>query len=80
MGAEKASAFVESWNAMAMQVFRANQTLTLSFWRWYWYSWFAGRSLPWGAPQLRSLALDVLGSGAGPYHRCVMANVRRLRR
>ena len=77
MGAEKVSAFFESWNAMAMQAFRANQLLTISLWRWYWQSWLTGQAKAWRVP--RSLALGVLSSGVAPIHRRVIANVKRLR-
>ena len=80
MGAEKVSAFYESWNAMAMQMFRANQTLANSLWRWYWQSWFTGQSIAWRVPSQSSLALGVLSSGMAPIHRRVMANVKRLGR
>jgi galactitol-specific phosphotransferase system IIC component len=80
MGAEKVSVFFESWNAVAMQAFRANQTLTMSLWHWYWHAWITGRLLIWRAPPLRSLALSMLGSAMVPIHRRVMANVKRLRR
>jgi hypothetical protein len=80
MGAEKASAFVESWHAMAMQMLRANQTLAISLWRWYWQSWFTGQSIAWRVPSQSALALGVLSSGMTPIHRRVMANVKRLGR
>ena len=78
MGAEKVSAFYESWNAMAMQMLRANQTLAISLWRWYWQSWFTGQSTAWRVPSQSALALGVLSSGMAPIHRRVMANVKRL--
>ena len=79
MGAEKVSAFAEAWNGMATEVFRVNQALTVSFWRWYWYSWIPGRTSGW-APPLQSAVLSILNRGTAPFHRRVIANVKRLRR
>ena len=76
MGAEKFRAFFESWHAMSMQMFRANQTLTISFWRWYWQFWLFGQGR-W-VPPLQSLAFGILRSGITPIHRAVIANAKRL--
>ena len=78
MAAEKVSGFYESWNAMALQMLQANQTLAASLWRWYWQSWLTGQLITWRVPKQSSLALRVLNSGVGPIHRRVMANVKRL--
>ena len=76
MGAEKMSAFTESWNAMATQAFRANYVLATSFWR----SWLTGNPSQVRGSQLHNAALGVLGKGLGPVHRRAVANAKRLAR
>jgi hypothetical protein len=76
MGAEKAAAFMESWNAMAAQAFRANYVLAASFWR----SWLTGKPSQFSAAQLRNATIDVLGKGFSPVHRRAVANAKRLAR
>jgi hypothetical protein len=78
MGAEKIEAFYESWNAMLLEVLRANLKLTLAFWCAPW----TGRMRVPGLSSRRSRrsALSVLESGLDPFHRRTMANARRLRR
>ena len=81
MGAEKAAAFGESWNAMALQMFRANQKLALSLMR----SWENPRLGGWPslAPtmqQVQSATLSVLSHGIAPVHRRAVANAKRLGR
>jgi hypothetical protein len=80
MGAEKLTAFAESWNAMALQAARANQDLAAGFFRSLW------SPLAWASPfahtaaQLHSAALGVLHEGIDPVHREATANARRLAR
>jgi hypothetical protein len=81
MGAEKVAAFGESWNAMALQMFRTNQELALSLMR----SWGSPRLSGWPslAPsmqQVQSAALSVLSQGIAPVHRRAVANAKRLGR
>ena len=78
MGTEKMAAFMESWNAMAMETFRANQALTASVWRSVWLPWLNGK--PSTASHLHNAALGVLGKGIAPVHRRAVANARRLNR
>jgi len=81
MGAEKTAAFIESWNAMTMQAFRANQALAASFFRSFWLSSVKGRpSVNAVAAQLQNAALGVLGKGIAPVHRKALANAKRLSR
>ena len=80
MGAEKTAAFAASWNAMALQAFRAQQALWLSFARSLWSLWLGGRALPKLAPQLHNAVLGVLNQGIGPVHRTATAKARRLTR
>ncbi|HKX41376.1 MAG TPA: polyhydroxyalkanoate granule-associated phasin [Burkholderiaceae bacterium] len=79
MGAEKATAFAESWNAMAQQAARANQALVASFWRAAWSPWMLAQ-LPANAALLQSAALGVLSKGLAPVHRTATANAKRLGR
>jgi hypothetical protein len=81
MGAEKLAAFNESWNAMALQTFRANQELALSIVGLLWNPW--GRSWPSFIATSRRMStatLGVLGQGMAPVHRRAVANAKRLRR
>jgi hypothetical protein len=78
MGTEKMAAFTESWNAMAMETFRANQALAASFWRSVWFPWLITK--PFTATHLHNAALDVLGKGIAPVHRRAVANAKRLTR
>ena len=68
MGAEKAAAMYESWNAMSLALLRANLSLALSPYAW----WFSDRG--------RRTGLGILGAGVAPFHRRATANARRLRR
>lgn len=77
MGTEKMGAFMESWNAMAMQAFRANQALTMSFARAFWSSSLTANAV---SAQLQSAALGVLGKGMAPVRRRAVANSKRLAR
>lgn len=80
MGAEKLAAFTESWNAMAAQTLRAQQTLATN--------WIGSMFVPWNAAQLplnaptqwHSAALGVIERGLAPVHRKATANARRLGR
>lgn len=79
MGTEKAAAFMESWNAMAVHAIRANQALASSFLR--------ACSAPLGphstqalATQMQNVALAMFGKGMAPLHRVAVANARRLAR
>ena len=78
MGAEKVEAFYESWNAILIELLRANLKLTLALW---WWPWTGTMRVP-GLLSKRSRrnALAVLGSGLAPFHRRAVANARRLGR
>jgi hypothetical protein len=69
MGAEKIAAVNEAWGAMAVETFRANQQLTLSFMRSLWFPW-----------QMSNAALGILGKGMAPVRRRAVANAKRLGR
>jgi hypothetical protein len=78
---EKVSAFQQSWNAMAMQAFRANQALAASLVRAFWAPALSGRPSANGvAVQLQGAALAVLDQGLAPVHRKAVANAKRLAR
>jgi len=79
MGAEKTAAFQQSWLAMGLQMWRAQQAFTVFWWR--------ACLSPWGPPSLQavqahlqSAALGVLGHGLAPVHRTAVANAKRLSR
>lgn len=81
MSAEKTEAFAESWNAMTMQAFNANQALAASFFRSFWSPSLRGMpSAGAVTARLQGVALDVLGKGLSPVHRKAVANAKRLRR
>ena len=81
MVAEKNAAFVESWNAMAVQAVLANQALAASFFK----SFFAvarGKkpSAARSAAQISARCAWRLGKGFAPVHRKATANAKRLGR
>jgi hypothetical protein len=81
MGAEKVAAFYESWNAMALQAFRANQRLAISFMQSFWYPWVGSKpSVRRTSKQLSNAALGILGQSMAPIHRRAVANAKRLGR
>lgn len=79
MGAEKFSAFYESWNDMFFAVCHANLRLFLSAPAWWSIAWprHGHRS---GSARLHRAALDILASGVAPIHRRAVRNAKRLRR
>jgi hypothetical protein len=75
MGAEKVTAFMESWNAMALEALRVNAEMTAIFMRSVWVSPLAYKR---AATRMHSAALGVLDKGLDPVHRRAVANARRL--
>jgi hypothetical protein len=77
MTTEKIAAFYESWNAIVVEMTRANMRLFFSP---------LGSSSPWrpmtegsrAASMHVRAALDILHAGTSPYHRRAVANARRL--
>ena len=80
MGAEKAAAFAESWNAMALQALEANQTLALSFLRAFGSPARAGSAATAATRQVSRAALGMVQKGLAPVHRRAVANAKRLSR
>jgi hypothetical protein len=81
MACEKVNAFQESWYAMAMQAFRANQLLAASFVRAFWLPSLRGKpSANAVAAHLQGAALGVLDKAMAPVHRKAVANAKRLAR
>jgi hypothetical protein len=81
MGAEKITAVNEAWNAMAVQAFRENQKLTLSFMQSLWFPWVRPKpSVKSASSQLRNAALGILAKGMAPVRRRAVANAKRLGR
>jgi hypothetical protein len=78
MGAEKAAALAESWNAMAVQAFWANQQLAISYMQSLWFPWLRPKSS--ATRQLSNAALGILGKGMAPIHRRAVGNAKRLGR
>ena len=78
MVAEKNTAFVASWQAMAAQAIVAQQAFAATMVRAMWTS-------PWRAQppyamfaQVHDAALGVIGEGLAPVHRKAVANAKRL--
>ena len=81
MGTEKVAALTESWNAMAVEAFLANQKLALSYMQSLWFPWFGPRPTAKSASrQMTKAALGILGEGMAPIHRRAVANAKRLGR
>lgn len=76
MGAEKAAAFAESWQAMWWQAWRVQQDIALSLWR-VWLPWLPGARVL-SARDMKRAANRVLGAGLAPVHRRAVANAKRL--
>jgi len=81
MGAEKIAAFSQSWNAMALQAFRANQELAISFMLSLWFPWMRSKpSVRAVSRHLSNATLDIMGKGMAPIRRRATANAKRLAR
>ena len=76
---EKHTAFAESWNAMAMQIIRTNQTLAASLFRFFFNpTLHPMSSAAKVAVHVQHAAIDVLSAGLAPVHRTAISNARRL--
>jgi hypothetical protein len=80
MGAEKAAAFAESWNAMARQTLEANQTLAGSFLRALGSPARAQASVQSATRQVGRAVTAIVQAGLAPVHRRAVANAKRLSR
>ena len=81
MSSEKSAAFLESWQAMTVQSMRANQALSMSFFRAFWSpSMTEKMSMSGMTAQIQNAALGVLGKGMAPVHQRAVANAKRLSR
>jgi hypothetical protein len=80
MSAEKVAAFHESWNAMFLELFRANFQLGVALMWWPWSTAISGRPPAHLSAHGRRVAAAVLGAGLAPVHRRAVANAKRLRR
>ena len=81
MGAEKLAAFYESWNAMLLEMWRAQLRLALSSAPFVWLPWAATtRSGRRTLARSQQAALGILGKGIAPLRHRAVANARRLRR
>ncbi len=79
MSSEKSAAFLESWQAMTVQAMRANQALSMSFFRALWSPTTVGKlSMCSMTAQVHNAAIGVLGKGMAPVHRRAVANAKRL--
>ena len=80
MGAEKAAAFAESWNAMARQTLEANQTLASAFLRAFGSPARAQASAQSATRQVGRAVTAIVQAGLAPAHRRAVANAKRLSR
>lgn len=80
MGAEKAAAFAESWNAMAQQALEATPALALSFLRAFGSPARAKSAATAATRQVSRAALGMVQKGLAPVHRRAVANAKRLSR
>jgi hypothetical protein len=80
MGAEKAAAFTESWQAMALHAVQVQQALAASWLQAAWSPSAFARLPATATAQLQSAALGVLSKGLAPVHRKATANAKRLSR
>lgn len=78
MGAEKITAFYESWAGMSSEMLRATLEAWLSPAPTAWLPFPLNRHLPRAAAELQHAALGVLGRGIAPFHRRAVANAKRL--
>ena len=81
MGAEKVTAFYESWNAMCMQSWHIQQELWSRSLRTMWFPWQARAFDP--ARQMlafQSATTRILEKGMAPVRKRTVANARRLGR
>jgi hypothetical protein len=81
MTSEKTAAAVESWTAMGLQMWRAQQELMLSCWR-PWNPFQPGvssvRAMQHSANAMHSATMGVIGEGLEPVRRRAVANAKRL--
>ena len=80
MGAEKAAAFAESWNAMAQQALEATPALAFSCLRAFGSPARAQASAQSATRQVGRAALGMVQKGLAPVHRRAVANAKRLSR
>jgi hypothetical protein len=80
MSTEKISALNEAWSSMALETYRANQKLALSWMQSFWFPWLRPKSGSSAATQLSNAALDILAKGMTPIRRRAVSNARRLGR
>lgn len=81
MSSEKSAAFLESWQAMAVQSMRANQVLSMSFFRAFWSPSITEKlSMGNMTAQMQNATIGVLGKGIAPVHQRAVANAKRLSR
>jgi hypothetical protein len=81
MLAEKETAFVEGWQAMAAHTVRASHALAATLSRSFWAPAFQGDSSPSAvAVDLHDATFGVVATALAPMHRTAMANAKRLAR
>lgn len=80
MVAEKQSAFLQSWSAMAVRAAQANQAIALGIFTLPWLPMRRNASVVAVTSRLQRAAASVLEAGIAPVHRKAVANAKRLAR
>lgn len=79
MGSEKQAAFLASWNAMALQVLRYQQSFMISWLQAVCMPWLGAGMTPASVvSRMQSAAIGTALSGLAPIHRTARANAKRL--
>lgn len=79
MSSEKTHAFIQSWQAMAMQGMHAQNALMYSWFKSMWMLWLGARMTPNSViGQMQNAALGIAMKGFEPVYRTAIANANRL--
>lgn len=79
MSSEKKLAFMQSWQAMAWQARRFQQSFMFSYFNALWMPWLGQRMTPSSIARLmQNGALEMGTKGIEPIHRTAVANAKRL--
>lgn len=79
MSSEKKLAFMQSWQAMALQAIQAQQQFMVSWFKAVWMPWLGQRMTPMSVmTQMQNAALGIVTKGLAPVHRTAVSNAQRL--
>jgi len=81
MWSEKANAFIDSWQAMALQGIKVNQEITQSFMQAMFTPWWVQDKKSSLTPvKLSVAALSIIDEGMSPFHKQTIFNAKRLKK